>query len=499
MDLHSINDLVDALEEHGGEAVIKATRKKPISSFALRDLYKHYSDNKEFVLFLAQYPLIPSELAETISTELTDEDVEIAQALACNPRAPQQTLNRLGEHPSPAVRLILARNPNVTPKECQQLALDESTFVRATIAENPSLPSYLQFILAADTEPAVKTALAGRSNIDLDVAFHLSQDPSFLVKTAVLNNKEIEPEMFQMWADLDDETNQHLLIRRKEDHPKSVLQSVRYSTHPTARFAAMDLKPLNEAEMLWLAESDYSEDRIYLAKQPQIPAAIQRILAQDTSEKVRRHLADNDALEADIAERIAASHDVQACSALAKNSNTSHEVLSQLCLHPSPDVATLVAYRDDLQDSHWDLLVNNREDSTVAEHIAFQGIEYPHIQSTIAEYFATNDNPSLRAFAALALNQPPQVILTLSQDHCEKVREAAANNPNIPEQALRALIYDTNKEIAEVAEKALFNRKHPTTSSESDDTSDESSPRLTSSPSGSRRKILNKILTFFNE
>ncbi len=502
MDLLSINELVEALEEHGGEAIIKATRKKPISSFALRDLYKHYPDEDAFILFLAQYPLVPSELAETIASDLDPKKVEIAQALARNPRSAQLTLNRLCGHNSAAVRLTLARNPNITPKECQLLVQDESAFVRASVAENPSLPSYLQFILADDAEPAVKIALAGRSNLDLDVAFHLSRDSSFLVKTAVLNNRELEPEIFQLWADLDDEVTQHLLLRRKDDHSKTVLNSIRYSTHPSPRFAAMDLNSLSASEMLWLAESDYSEDRTYLAQQPNIPAAIQRILAQDASEKVRRHLAKNTELEPNIAERIAASHDIQACSVLAKNPKTSPEVISQLCLHPSSDVATLVAYRDDLNYSHWELLVNQRQDSTVAEHIAFQGVEYPHIETTIAEKFATSENPSLRAFAALALSQPQQMILTLSQDHCEKVREAAVSNPNIPEQALRTLSYDPNKDIAEIAEKALYQRIHPTISKpddEQEDTPQNSPSHDDDQPNRSRRKILNKILTFFKE
>ena len=93
------------------------------------------------------------------------------------------------------------------------------------IAANPSLPNYLQFILAEDSEPSVKIALAARANLDLDVAAHLAADDNALVKAAVLQNKELEPEIFQMWADLDDETCQMLLLRRSQDLHPTILES----------------------------------------------------------------------------------------------------------------------------------------------------------------------------------------------------------------------------------------------------------------------------------
>ncbi len=497
MDILSINDLLDALEEHGSEKVIKATRKRPISSFALRSLYSEYSDNAEYLLFLAQYPLLPSELAQSIAADLKPKQVEIAVALANNPRSPAQTLGQLATHPHASVRIAVAGNPNVSPKECQTLAQDETTFVRAAIAQNPSLPTYLQFILASDSEPAVKIALAERDNLDGDAAHHLSRDPSALVKAALLQNKALDPELFQMWADMDDEILQSLLQSKADKFPATVRNSLRYSPHTSVRFAALDSNPLSLPEMLWLAESDTIEDRVYLAQKPNLPAAIQRILAQDTSAKVRRYLAASANIQQDIAERIATSHDLQACITLAKNPNASPELVSELCLHPDPQVATLVAYREDLNDHHWDLLINQRSDTTVAEHIAFQAIDYPHIEATVAERFATSPNPSLRAFAAAALDIPPSALVTLSHDICDKVRESVANNPKLPEPQLRELCYDANQDIANAAEKTIAQRLQAANTSEPQKPFQQTA--TAARPSGARKTILKNILSFFKE
>ncbi|MDQ8203570.1 hypothetical protein [Pelagicoccus sp. SDUM812003] len=499
MDILSINDLLDALEEHGADAVIKGTRKRPISSFALRDLYSNYADKPAYLLFLSRYPLIPSELAQSMVDDLKKNQSEIARHLAANPRTPQQSLHKLAKRDDSSVRLAVAQNPNASPKECQLLAQDQSAFVRAAIAENPGLPTYLQFILAEDSEPVVKIALAGRENLDTDVAHHLGRDQSALVKTALLQNKELEPELFQLWADMDDETLQSLILRNLDAYPASVRKSLRYSTRASVRFAALDTEPLSLPEMLWLAESDSIEDRVYLAQQKNLPSAIQRILAQDTSEKVRRLLAASVSLQQDIAERIAASHDLQACMALAKSPNISASLISELCLHPDPEVAKLVAYREDLTEKHWDLLINHREDSEVAKHIAFQAIDFPNIEEAVAERFAASRNPSLRAFAAAALELSPATLGILSQDLCDKVRESAVANPKLPEPQLRALCYDTNKAIANAAEKAIAQRMQPVSASTSSSEPRERFDRPTTLSSGSRRTILNKIVTFFKE
>ncbi|MBC2604939.1 hypothetical protein [Pelagicoccus albus] len=497
MDILSINALLDALEEFGPAKVIKGTRKRPISSFALRSLYSDYSHKSTYVLFLAQYPLLPSELALEMTEGLKENQAEVAAALAANPRSPQQALQILSKHTDPLVRTAVAQNPNASPKECQILAQDSAPLVRSRIAENPSLPNFLQFILANDEEAAVKVALAGRENLDADVAYQLSCDKSILVKTALLQNKSLDPEMIQMWADQDDEELQQLLIRRFKHFPASVRNSLRYSSHSSVRFPALDASPLSLAEMLWLAESDSIEDRVYLARQSDLPAAIQRILAQDTSEKARRNLAANSNLLLEIGERIATSHDLQACIALAKNPKASPELLNELCLHPDPQVATLVAYREDLSDKHWNLLINQREDNQVAEHIAFQAVEYPEIEASVASRFSHSLNPSLRAFAAAAFQLPAADLARLAQDHCDKVRESVAQNPSLPEAQLRALCYDQNQDIANTAEKAVAIRLQSPHSS-----TNEPSARQTHAsraPIESRKKILGKILSFFKE
>ena len=398
--IETCDDLIEQIEALGIEETVKAYRKPPLHTRILRDLYELYIDVPKYVEFLAHYPLIPSDLAERIAQETDPEHVGIAHGLAGNPRSSQQTLNRLTQHDKVDVRLELAANPNLTPKEFQAMVQDQSPYVRAAIAKNPSLPNSLQFILADDTEAIVLIALTLRKNLDLDIAVQLGTHGDPLVRGAIVNQWSQDPELLQMWSDLDDSLNQQLLLQRSAKLEASAIEALSYAPDPEVRSSAVAEETLSGALMLWLAESDHIDDRIALAERPNLPNSIQRLLAQDSSPKVRRRLAANTDLAPSLALHIASSSDLLACRALAKNPAIDFACLSELCLHTDDHIALLVAYREDLSDQHLDLLINHRASSTVAEHLAYQGFGYKNIQAEPVAALAASEAPSLRVFAA---------------------------------------------------------------------------------------------------
>lgn len=453
--ISTYQDLVDAIEQDGVEQTVRANRKPPLHTRILRELYELYPDRPEYVAFLAEYPLIPSDLAETIASTIPEDYVDIARGLAANPRSSQITLNRLCEHADPRVRLALAANPNLTPKECQTLVEDENEFVRATLATNPSLPTPLQFILSADEQTSVRLALVGRKNLDADIAVHLSRDPDSSVCAAVIQTWSQDPEILHYWAETGDARIQQALLKRTKELEPALLDTLALSSFGNVRRTAVQLAGMKEAHLLSLAESDSPLDRIFLAEYTRIPSALQRILAQDTSVKVRRRLAANANLDEGIALHIAASDDLSSCKALAQNPSISAECVSQLCTHSEDQVALLVSYREDLNAEHLDLLLNAREISTVAEHLAYREIGYDSQGRDCADALAHSAAPSIRNFAAKGRELSPEILSGLSSDAYQPTRLAVAKHASTPSAALKELTYDDDRDIVFAAEDTL--------------------------------------------
>lgn len=495
--INTCEDLVVQIDEMGVTETVKAHRKPPLMSRILRDLYDLYHDQDTYLTFLAHYPLIPSDMADQIASQLDPEKTEIAIGLAGNPRCPQQALNRLTGHDSVAVRYALAANPNLTPKEFQIMVKDTNTYVRAALAENSSLPNPLQFILANDASTAVRIALAKRKNLDIDVAVHLANDSDTMVSAAIILNWEEDDELLQLWADRDHARQQQLLLKRSQPLPHSVIRSLGFSTHAYTCRTAWAQAELDGPAQLSLAQSDDTRDRLFLAEQTDLPASIQRILAQDTSPKVRRRLAANPCINESIARHIASSSDLGACRVLAKNPALSDVVISELCQHPEDEIALLIAYREDLKPEHYDSLINQRSSHVVAEHLAYQEIDFKHFAHSSAEALANSQAPTLRAFVAGSDQLDDTQRRALLTDPSSRVRLALTQNPNLTDQQLQALTADPDRKVVFAAEESLAQRIRAR--NQSVNTPATPTPTQSNEKAPRRGALFNKIANFFTE
>jgi hypothetical protein len=496
--INSSEDLVAQIDECGVTETVKAHRKPPLPTRILRDLYELYHDQDVYLEFLAHYPLIPSDLADQIASKLDPTKSGIAIGLAGNPRCPQQALNRLVKHKDVAVRHALSSNTNLTPKEFQVLVEDDNPYVRAEIAQNSSLPVHLQFILADDPSLAVRTSLACRKTLDLDIAVHLAKSDDTVVRSAVILHCTLDDELLQLWADSDDLNQQLLLLRRKTALPKNTQEAIHFSPHSFACRTALADKELSGPEMLFLAESDDTRDRIFIAEQSDLPTSIQRILAQDTSPKVRRRLAANHSLHESIALHIAASSDLGSCRALAKNPSISDAVIAYLCGHSEDEIALLITYRDDLNDRHRDLLINQRESLSAAEHFAYLETEYTQTSETVAKQLAHSDAPTLRAFSAHSHNLTHRVRSHLISDSSENVRIAIASNPTLEDSQIKKLCEDSHREVLFTAEATYAQRLRQNNSQPGTDSCNHT---IENSRHSSSRKpaLFKKIVNFFGD
>ncbi|MGZ0656841.1 hypothetical protein ACWPKO_05680 [Coraliomargarita sp. W4R53] len=500
-EIETCEDLVAQIDELGVEATVRAHRKPPLLTRILRDLYDLYHDQDRYLSFLAHYPLIPSDLAEQIASTLDPKKIEIAIGLAGNPRCPQQSLQRLTKHSEVAVRHALAANTNLTPKEFQALVTDKNEFVRATLAQNSALPNPLQFILADDASTAVRVALSERKNLDTDVAVHLANSEDTLVSAATILSYTLDEEVLQLWADQNKQHQQLLLLKRSKTLPAPVQGALRASPHSFVCRTALKGSELTGPEMLYLAESEDTRDRIFLAEQPELPASIQRLLAQDASPRVRRRLAGNNAIHEAISLHIAASNDLNAIRTLAKNTATSDATLSELCQHPDDDIALLVAYRDDLAADHYDLLINHRETLTVAEHLAYQEVGYNNFTEEVAQQLANNEAPSVRAFAARSALLNDATRAALAKDPSPHVRKQLASNPSLSEGQLRSLFDDSDRKVVFAAEENFAQRirQQQRDQAQADELEPAPEPKAAKPERPRKGALFNKIANFFND
>jgi hypothetical protein len=502
--IETCEDLVEQINALGVAATVKAHRKPPLLTRILRDLYDLYHDQDLYLSFLAHYPLVPSDLADQIASTLDPAKVDIAIGLAGNPRCPQQSLSRLVKHPEAAVRHALAANPNLTPKEFQALVADDNEFVRATLAQNTGLPNPLQFVLAVDSSSAVRIALSERKNLDTDVAVHLANSDDTLVSAATILNYSLDEELLQLWADQNKQHQQLLLLKRSKALPAAASSALRTAPHPFVCRSALKGSELSGPEMLYLVESEDTRDRIFLAEQAELPASIQRRLAQDASSRVRRRLAGNRAIHESIALHIAASNDLNTARTLAKNPATSDATLRELCLHPDDDIALLIAYRDDLQAEHYDLLINHRETRVVAEHLAYQEVGYDNFSEEVTHQLAIHAAPSVRAFVAQSARLNDKLRHALAQDPSSRVRQQLAGNPSLNEGQLRMLLEDRDRDVVFAAEENFAQRIR-----QQRDTGGRMSPSAAESVRHSgansntvrprKGALFNKIANFFND
>ena len=124
---------------------------KMLVSNAGDDIESMSTDEKLKLLKNNASPEILEKLAE-------DEDVDVRETVAENPRTPVDILRKLALDEDDDVRWGAIQNPNMTAEALKKLAEDEDWAVRETVAENPRTPVDILRKLALDEDVHVSKA-----------------------------------------------------------------------------------------------------------------------------------------------------------------------------------------------------------------------------------------------------------------------------------------------------------------------------------------------------
>lgn len=441
-------ELLEIILESGIPRICKAYRKPPLPTRLLRDLYA-IEDRPEARRFIAAYPLSPSDLLEALSRECADPETLAAAAL--NPRTPAHLLSRLIESASSAVRAEVAINSQLSPRDMRLLARDIDASVRSTVAKNPALKPQLMAELSNDGRPAVRASLAANPSLFPEIRFARQADPSPIVGSELVAHCEDE-ETLLFWADSDDENLQIALLERKS-LPDSVGHSLLFSPHPAIRAEARERFAPTFPERLGIARRGTIEERQWLAAQPEMPLALQRILSQDESADVRRRLAAHPDVHADVAAHFITMHDEDCCEALAANPATPKDLLLALARSGIDSIPSLLAYRNDLSVDLLEYLLLEAPSEAFVRHLAIAGNEPPALSGVLLTSYARHPLPSVRAFVATRAELDLSQRSRLGRDIAPPVREAICRNPATTDLELEELLDDSDPAVAQTARK----------------------------------------------
>ncbi|MCC5787995.1 MAG: hypothetical protein JJT75_00025 [Opitutales bacterium] len=421
----SASELIALVEELGIEAVCRKFRRPPLSSRLLRETFAE--DGTTGKVFVAHYPLSPSDLLEQLSGEAGD-DPGLAAPLAANPRTPPPVLLSFIEHPLPEVRRSVAVNPNLGPREISRLLRDDNARVAASLALNPGLKIQHQAYLCRHESCSVRIALGQNSNLDPVILRALGDDPHPLVRRAVAAQSRAETNLLQLWADSDEEELQlGLLERRKLE--TGILESLYLSPHASVRVAADERQTAPPWAMVFRWDQGTLPEKEVLAGQRDLPAALQREVCQSESVVLRQHLAQNPGLGEDVVEYLIQNGEEQEALFLLENETLASTVAPLLAESGYPSVNALLATKSFAGEEVLQQLINVHLSPEAIVHLAARGRPFRGMRGDLARALARHEVPSLRALAASSEKLLPLTLKRLSEDRVQAVAERAKANP----------------------------------------------------------------------
>ncbi|WOO42883.1 hypothetical protein [Rubellicoccus peritrichatus] len=465
------DELLTVLKVDGISNACKRFKKPPIPSKLLRELYEGEATELG-LLFLATYPLAPSDLLEQMGQDVDQLPVNVAATVATNPRTPPHTLSTLAEHEAVEVKAAAAGNPRLPQRDIQNLLETDNLEIWKLLATNTALKPREQSILATKGDAATRLALAANPRLNSDLALALTGDPSIAVRCTVVATAVADENLLQFWADCDREEIQLALMERK-DLTAEVWSSLKLSPVSSVRRLAITASPPDSEELLFLSKSEDAEDRAWIASREDVMPGIQHQLAQDEDISVRSALARNPVIWPEVSEFFITSEDKEGCLALLDNPELPVVLFPELGWLGDPTITAALAGHPKAPEEVLQYLVNDRRSIPAILHMALNRRPAPWLKAALSNALADHSLPHLRAIAASSENIDPRKLYQLLEDPAASVRNAADSNPakkHITE-ALRnpeANSKQPDKEVAEWLEaiEAALSPNHATQAAE---------------------------------
>ncbi|MFJ8162143.1 hypothetical protein ACIRBY_14590 [Streptomyces sp. NPDC096136] len=387
-----------------------------------QDVARRLADDPDLAVVTELALWAPARLAAELAHH---PHAEVRRSVAGNEATPPHLLTALltGEGLPPARSCRVCdqeRVPFVHPPECprtdcallsgdacdgsHQSAVHE---VRWQALHNPATPAAAVARFAGHPSALLREPVAAREGLPQPVYARLAQDPVPMVRTALAKNPSIDGALMRELA----QDRDHDVRRSLAHQPRLPLDllarlapSVKPGPVPLPRIAAA-----TRTELAALASSAEPTVRMLVALRRDLPDGLRDALARDRDAKVLKAIAPHPGLTeaqllavidrhgARVAVKAAANPDATAAvlERLARQAGPARKVLREIAVHPNAPLPALLACLAD---------------------------------------------PRARPLAAARPELPGAVLVELLADEDGRVAAAAAANPSLPADAVRALL-----------------------------------------------------------
>ncbi|MFD8949731.1 hypothetical protein ACFV0B_12830 [Streptomyces xanthophaeus] len=458
---------------------------------------------------LAGVALNPSSPQDVLLRLLADGPAAVRMVLCRDRILPEAVVSAVLEHPDTHTRSFFARNPHVDPAQRAQLVDDPKWFVRAHLAAAPRVPAgsfvrplpdetavhmistyddellhgtfsqqtSIELRRSMPTHPVAKVRCLGVGMWDLlpaDVQAALLADPDEHVRERAQRHVQSQDPAWTERELPDRACHARWDVLMHRALSRTVVDEVLTAPVAEGERAAIARNPSLPADVVVLLSADPDpEVRETIAHRPDLGPAERRALAADPDPKVRLALSVHPELSEE--ERDAIDYEIPLDDSfhsypepyvprdpegVRRNASSGHPLLRRRAATDRflpLDLVERLAADEDLGVRVQ--LALNHPDAPAAlllrSFLEYDGHERAHLTTrrnfptTGLAAFADQDDPEVRALAALDPRTAPATVERLTRDPDPAVRAALARHPNLPQPRLMELLDD--EELAHVA------------------------------------------------
>ncbi len=330
----------------------------------------------------------------------------------------------------------------------QRLLADQESLVREALATNKAVGKSIQHQLAEDAVVTVRERLVSNDNLYPEVQEDLARDLSYEVRERLASRDELcEMAQLQLARDDDQDVLTELASRTgAADLPDRVqLELVKFS--PEVRAALARNGNLGAPAQLLLARDPSAEVRRVLAEHPNLISAALQCLSTDV-EEVQASLAGNRHLSSAPLQMSLSQHESKSVrTALAGNPALHTEIQARLLKDDSHEVREALAENSGIDESFLEVLMRD-ENETVRERLVGWNKSVAH---DVQRHLAKDPNSDVRKNLARTADLLEDVQQQLANDEPE-VRQILAQNAGLsPEIQQRLLERGDTPTLCELA------------------------------------------------
>lgn len=318
----------------------------------------------------------------------------------------------------------------------QRLFADQEPRVRRALAVNKAVGKALQLQLAKDTAVTVRDYLISNDNLHPEVQEQLARDASYEVRESLARRDDLsETVLLLLTRDVDQDVLEALAGRSGTTALPDPVQLELVKCNADVRECLARNDNLGAPAQLLLARDPSSEVRRVLAVQPNLTSAALQCLTSD-EDTVQASLAGNEHLGSALLQMGLCQHSSEPVRvALAENPSLNATVQARLVKDPSAKVREALAGNKNLDESLLEPLMRDEDNDVRERLVRWRDAVAPSVQ----RHLAKDPNVTIRRYLARAGDLLEEVQHLLANDQPEVQQALAGNAALITEVQQRLL------------------------------------------------------------